>query len=368
MTRPCTLIVLILFTLPLQAGPPVIRSARPAPDLDALFQQTSGWIGADGAYSVAGPESRTLWLFSDTFVGSIEGTRRIDSTLVNNTVGVQEGIGGPIRFFIRKDSSGEPAALLTPADGIGWFWMQAGVQVGNRLWLFLTQVERQTDDVFGFRLIGQWLAVVSNPDAPPLEWQVRQIQLPNTLFLSQRTLSWGAALLKSGDDLYIYGTDEQRQAGAVPNRQLIVARVPGSSVGDLTTWRYFSQGKWVSDFRLASPLAGLMGTEFSVTPLGDEFLLITTESGLSPRVIARTSSQPAGPWSAPSLVYTSTETSRDKNLFCYAAKAHPTLSTPDEVVISYVVNSFDFSQLTRDATLYWPRFVRVQIESSPPQR
>jgi hypothetical protein len=31
------------------------------------------------------------------------------------------------------------------------------------------------------------------------------------------------------------------------------------------------------------------------------------------------------------------------------------------VVVSYVVNSFDFWQVAREAKLYWPRFVRVTL-------
>ena len=52
---------------------------------------------------------------------------------------------------------------------------------------------------------------------------------------------------------------------------------------------------------------------------------------------------------------------RDKNLFCYAAKAHKSQEIGDEILISYVVNSYDFWQVASDASLYWPRFIRVQV-------
>jgi hypothetical protein len=56
--------------------------------------------------------------------------------------------------------------------------------------------------------------------------------------------------------------------------------------------------------------------------------------------------------------------SRDKRLFCYGAKAHPTLSSGQDLVVTYVVNSFDFWQVAREARLYWPRFVRVRLVPS----
>ena len=56
--------------------------------------------------------------------------------------------------------------------------------------------------------------------------------------------------------------------------------------------------------------------------------------------------------------------SRDKKVFCYGAKAHPALSSGEDWVVSYVVNSFDFWQVAREARLYWPRFVRLTLVSS----
>ena len=56
--------------------------------------------------------------------------------------------------------------------------------------------------------------------------------------------------------------------------------------------------------------------------------------------------------------------SRDGKVFCYGAKAHAGLSSGQDLVVSYVVNSFDFWQVAREAKLYWPRFVRVTLERS----
>jgi hypothetical protein len=334
----------------------------PAPDLDALFASASGWIGADGAYSVSLSPKTTLWLFSDTWVGKIRDGRRTDATIVNNTVGVQDRMGGRVTYSIRRGADGKPVALFVPADGRGWFWLQAGVADRGRLLLFLNQVEK-TDDksVFGFRFIGLWLGAVANTDKPPELWRVEQVKMPHAVFSTDRILAWGAAVLRVGDDLYIYGTDEQR-GGGNPNRKMVLARVPASSVGTFAAWRYFRDGSWVEDFRNPSPLAGDIASEYSVTPFGKRYLLVYTERGLSPRILGRTADCPCGPWSEPVLLYQCAEMSRDKKLFCYGAKAHPVLSSGKDVIVSYVVNSFDFWQVAREASLYWPRFVRVTLD------
>jgi hypothetical protein len=346
------------------AEPPVVKSAAPAPDLDALFERADGWIGADGVHSVALSPKKTLWLFSDTWVGKVRDGRRTDATIVNNSVGVQEGSDGRLSYTVARGADGKPAALLVPADGRGWFWLQAGAADRGRLSLFLNQVEK-TDDksVFGFRYIGLWLATVPNADKPPESWRVEQVKMPNAVFSRDRTLAWGAAVLRVGDDLYVYGIDERRGKGAL-DRQMVVARVPAASVGTFADWRYFRDGAWVEDFQSASRLAADIPTEYSVTPFEKRYLAVYTERGLSPQIVGRTADHPWGPWSAPFLLYECPEMSRDKKVFCYAAKAHPALSSGRGLVVSYVVNSFDFGQVAREAKLYWPRFVRVTFVPS----
>jgi hypothetical protein len=45
---------------------------------------------------------------------------------------------------------------------------------------------------------------------PPESWRVEQVKMPNAVFTKDRMLAWGAAVLRVGDDLYVYGTEERR--------------------------------------------------------------------------------------------------------------------------------------------------------------
>jgi hypothetical protein len=184
--------------------------------------------------------------------------------------------------------------------------------------------------------------------------------MPNAVFSREHALAWGAAVLRVGDNLYVYGTDERRGRGFL-NRQMVVARVPAVSIADFGTWRYFRDGIWVEDFRTPSHLAKDIASEYSVTAFGKRYLAVYTEQGLSPKIMGRMADHPWGPWSAPTVLYECPEMKRDKNVFCYAAKAHPSLSSDQDLVVSYVVNSFDFWQVAREANLYWPRFVRIRL-------
>jgi hypothetical protein len=77
--------------------------------------------------------------------------------------------------------------------------------------------------------------------------------------------------------------------------------------------------------------------------------------------MGRLADNPWGPWSESTVLYECPEMSRDKKVFCYGAKAHPCLSSGQELLVSYFVNSFDFWQVAREAKLYWPRFIRVTL-------
>jgi hypothetical protein len=338
----------------------------PMPQMNARFQREEDWIGADGVYSVALSQERTLWLFSDTSVGSVRNGKRVNATIVNNSVAVQDGLGegAKLRFFIRRTDDKKPVALIAPADKRGWFWLQAGARLNGRLYLFLSQVEKtQHPGVFGFRQIGQWLGIVTNFQDEPTSWRVEQRKLPFTLFSPQRSVSFGAAVVSNGEYLYVFGTDEDKPHGQ--DRYLIVARVPVATVADFTSWRFYREGRWDSDSRSATRLVGGMASECSVSYLSRFkcYVLVYTDHGLSPRILARTATTPWGPWSEATTLYRCPEMDGDKRVFCYAAKAHLSQSTCDELVVSYVTNSFDFWHVAANAKLYWPRFIRVKLQS-----
>ena len=94
----------------LAAEPLTVARVEPAAEMNALFTRTNGWIGGDGAYSVTLSPERTVWLFSDTWLGRVEHGRRTNAVLVNNSVGVQTGRGTDARmeFFHGHDNLVEP--------------------------------------------------------------------------------------------------------------------------------------------------------------------------------------------------------------------------------------------------------------------
>jgi hypothetical protein len=350
---------------PAKSSIPSLVKAAPAPEWDEKFAGKEGWIGGDGAYSVVLGPKRVLWLFGDSILGSVKDGKRTGAVMVNNTVAVQVGRGkdAVIRFVAGKTKEEKPAAIFIPEDGKGWFWVQAGVRVGDRLFLFLPQIEKTKDGgAFGFKQIGQWLAVVENPDDDPEKWRVKQKKLPFTDFKMDRERSWGSALLADGDFMYVYGFDEER-GKAAGKRKLTVARVPAEKLDDFEAWRFRTADGWSDKPADSAPLADGLATEFSVSsaPGGKGYVAVYTENGLGDRIVGRFATAPEGPWSDAVLLYKCAEMAKDKGVFSYAAKAHSWAAADDELVISYCVNTWEFAHLFRDDEVYRPKFVRVKL-------
>lgn len=350
------------------AEPPLLQviKARIAPEWNARFATSEGWIGGDGVYSTVLHADRVLFLFGDTLIGAVRDGRRAGAKMINNTVGLLpiKSDQASIRFVTGRTDSGEPAAVFRPADGQGWFWPQGTVQVEGRLFVFLAQIEKTSDDgVFGFKQIGQVLAVIQNPSADPAKWSIEQRRVPFAEFEGMHERVWGSAVLADDDYVYIYGVDELGKK--LGSKQLIVARAPLDKLSDFAAWRFGTSDGW-SEKPAAESLAPGLANEFSVSRLpGGGYLLVYTENGLSDRILGRVAAAPAGPWSEPTLLYRCPEMADDKGVFCYAAKAHPWATEAKEHLLSYCTNTWDFGRLFEDNAVYRPKFVRVRLAVGP---
>lgn len=342
---------------------PAVLQAKPAPEWEAKFAGSNGWIGGDGVYSAALDSRRVLWLFGDTLLGEVKDGGRRGAAMVNNTIAIQNSkeADAAIRFLHGPSSDGKATAFFTPADGKGWFWPQGAICAEARLFVFLAQIDKtKNPGVFGFRQIGQWLAVVENPNEEAKAWRVKQHKLPFASFEKDHSRSWGSAVLQAEGQLYIYGFEERGKG--LGTRRLILARVPADKPEDFTAWRFRTAAGWSKQAADSVSLAAGMAPEFSVNrlPGRKDYAIVYTENGLGDRILARFAAAPEGPWSTPRLLYKCPEMAKDKGVFSYAGKAHPWASSADELLVSYCVNTWEFARLFRDEKVYRPKFVRVQ--------
>lgn len=268
-------------------------------------------VPADAAYSVDLGD-RVLWLFGDTFSAD-------RSTMVRNSVAIQRG--KEFQHFDRE--------FFRPPDGRGWIWPWAGFVAAGKLHLFLNQfVEAGRTDLWNFQYVRTWLAVVANYGDPAQNWRLEWSPVPHG--------AWGVAAVVVDDIAYIFGTR---------GLSWRVARVPAGRVADFKEW---TVGE--ADLFPGAP-------EGSVSFRREQFVAIYSDGGLSADIVMRTAPAPAGPWSPARVIHRCPE--GKQGLMCYAGKEHPELAQPDELVITYAVNSEDFAKVAREAWIYRPRLVRI---------
>lgn len=332
-----------------------------APEWNDLFQKTNGWLGADVAYSISLATNKTVWLFGDTFVGQTAGGKRVHCRMIHSSIAIQQ-LGEAPKFFYPTDKKHNPESFMKSPATKTDFWLSDGARTGRGLYYFMQQVAWTGGGVWGFRCIGTWLAFVENPDAPPAHWKITTKKLPFTTLADGEDAAWGAETLQNGGYIYIYGyANFQNSPG---QKKLILARAPENEVGDFNALEYFSNGNWTKDYRSLAPVFSGAPPEGSVSwqPFLKKFVFVYTD-GIWGTIVMRTADAPEGPWSLPIKLYQCPEMGISKNVFCYAAKAHPELSAANELLISYASNSQAESEVFSDTRLYWPRFIRVTFES-----
>ena len=346
--------------------------AVPAPEWGALFDRRSGWTGADGIYSIPlsgderpGSDTTTFFTFSDTFIGQVNAAdqRLAGSTLVNNTMALLAGRQpdpANIDFYWQTTAGGAPRAQVVPSGpGRRWFWPNDGIVVNGTLYLFSLRMKKGTDPIFNFAVDGVSLLASAADSVPPFS-RYRQADAP--LYLpkngSMGDTTYGLAVMPNTPAagapapdgfVYVYGVRNDF------SKKLLVARVRPGAIANFAAYRFWTGSAWSPSITAAVPVTSRVSSEFSVSPLPDgRYILVFQLDTLSDKVAVRYGDSPVGPWSDYTVVWEAPEDDISPNTYTYNAKAHPHLSTPDRLLISYNVNTFDFLEHFRNADIYRP--------------
>ena len=148
------------------------------------------------------------------------------------------------------------------------------------------------------------------------------------------------------------------------DKSLLVARVLPKHLEHFDKWRYWDGATWNGDLSKIAGVTDKVSNELSVSPLPDgRYALVFQVGTIGTTIGMRIGSSPVGPFGPIIKLWDTTEALVQQNFFAYNAKAHPSLSGPGELLISYNVNSFDFlNDIKRHPNLYRPRFIKVKLQ------
>lgn len=164
------------------------------------------------------------------------------------------------------------------------------------------------------------------------------------------TISWGVQLLRVGPWIYIYGDE-----GAYLNKYVHLARVHAGDV--LGPWQFYTGTGWSADPASSARLLGEVGASYSVTPVDGHFVLATTDPFLDPQIYLYTAPSPEGPFTGQQEIYDPPKAGG--NIYTYNVAAHPELTGPGQLVLSYNVNSFSLADLYANINNNRARFILV---------
>jgi len=362
----------------------LIFSARPAPKWTALMERNSGWFGADGIFSIPldGKEKRgdedkkTLFIFSDTYIGEvINNVPQKGNVMVNNTVAWLRGLEADpskMKFEYKVGQDRKPTSFFIPSNTNAkegeYFWLGDGFinqELNSNLYIFAYHVHKTGPNVFDFEQTEIALLKIKDPEKRGLyEYEQMATDLGfvhpehgRIYFGSGIFVNTKNANAPSPDGyVYIYGIAEGKKS-------LIAARSLPKDFENIAKWRFWDGNLWSKNKEDISPITDGLSNELSVTPTNDgRYLLTFTVLGISDKIGIQVGSSPIGPFGTINEVYTCPEY-REKGLYPYNAKAHYHLSPPGKLLISYNTITLDFwKDIQKDASIYHPRFILVDYE------
>jgi hypothetical protein len=384
--------------------PPVPVAGQPDPAaLDGEWiaysdhSTCADWAGGDGVSAIRLNSSQLAWFFSDTFIGPAGPTIGFShlSGFAHNAVVVQTTTGRGSTFVTMTGGGactgpggpGNAAPVVGPPSAVPGgasdrYWDEDGIEINGTVVKFYNHYLARR---FPFVPAGTVIATfpASQLSSAGRGYQYGAVARPDLVPLPSyippsggSPILWGAALLRAGNTVYIYGT--QSPNVQVPGLRLYLARVPVSQLTSFDAWRFYTgAGAWAAGQHNAEPVQqpghGLsVSSGFSVIQVGRRYWLIQA-SPLpgDPDINAYPASTPWGPFDPAKgrLLYRDPTIglhAADDYRIMYEARAEPALSTRDTLVISYNVNSeavttgcLPMADFTNTVTV--PRFVAVPL-------
>jgi hypothetical protein len=341
-------------------GPaPVVASVTPDVPLDQAWRQygdsggQGSWAGADGTYSTPVPGGHDAWLFNDTFLGPVNADESLPPAagFIHNSAVLTTPRATRIGTFITGGTRQDPQALVAPPSTAGgtassWYWNTDGITDQGHLYVF----EQENGPIdspppFNFGQTGMAIAKFSLPGM-----HLESV----TPTYGGTDVSWGVQLLREGPWIYIYGV---QSGSGLAGKEVHLARARTGHL--LGPWQFSTGSGWSSDPAASAPLLGGVGSSYGVTRVDGQYVLATTGSFLDPQIYLYTAPTPAGPFTGGTKIYTPPEASQ--GLYAYNVAAHPELTGPGNLVLSYNVNSFSLADLYANINNNRARFITVSF-------
>lgn len=322
---------------------------------EPIFPIKDGWLGGDGDISVPFGPNKTLWLFSDSFVGKKEQTEREGTTMVANSIAImecKEDGDVDMQYYWKNMYSDDPQPFFQSFTKRYRFWIADAFWVGNDLFVVLPKIgpkpEAHPDDIFNFSFLGFTLARIENPqDMTPENWTIQLHQWP--ILPVDKEWHWSVI---EGNFLFYSLKDDT--GNVFLHRLHLKNLLSPEKDTERENGHFLFQGD--------------PGNSVTYYPELDQWIMVCGPGFLTSQIRLRTASGLTGPWSEEVLVYETPEQTPgtnlyDKDNFCYLGRDHFSFydAQNQTLLITYDWNVANFHKLVNNLEIYIPKMIRVKI-------
>ncbi len=288
----------------------------------------------DGCYSIALTNGKTMWLFGDSYMDDYDaGTKT-----------------APCLFEARN------SALLQPSHN-NWNWaatstlnnarntyLQDAAQPGHFLWPGCGYQQKDTVYVFGLNMknVTGGLGFAKAGDDVWVKIKYPEMKPVSYSYIpGLDSIQFGLGIINDTANgwIYIYG-NKLKGLGAT----LYVARFKPANPA--SGWQFWNGSSWVNNVKQIRPIAEPPSNSNNVTRINNMYVLLSTQFSIQcdngKYIYASVSSNPNGPFSAPKIIYTITDTVQGHYPFFYLPIAHPQFTNSrNELLVTYSINGYE---------------------------
>ncbi|NVO20969.1 MAG: hypothetical protein HXX13_14810 [Bacteroidetes bacterium] len=346
---------LISFILLLTSSQLAFAQSHTDPTFNNLLRKyNGGWIAGDATFSVALDSVKTLWLFGDSFIGTVNPDSSIvaGSHFIRNNAVLQDG--DSTRTLNGGTFSNPSEFFPSPKPDSLWYWPEHGLVENDTLKIFFSEFIITTGTPgFNFKYTGAVIGFFSLPEIVLLG----SSRLP---YYDLNGVCYGNCVMKDNGFNYIYGRKETDTVTHVAYPH--VARVPVGNI--LAPWQFFNGTTWVSDPAATKKIGNVaVSQQYGFFKQDNLYVLITQDIWFSPKIYSFTSVTPSGPLNNKVLLYQTPILY--PTTFTYNAFPHLQFTENNEILISYNTNG-DFWQIFNNVEMYRPLFIRVPLSMIDP--
>lgn len=284
-----------------------------------------------------------------------------------------------VKFYSKgtliSDVSVKATSIMSKNKFSSWFWLQDGVVIDNYLYFLPLLVVPDITKPEGLQFSVKGVSLIKTPIENEKLVFSKHTQKDTSLFVEKNGVQWlfGCAVMANTEQagainpdgyIYIYG-----YTTTYLHRELRVARVRPEEFEYISNWKYFSENGWVSELTEAKSILDNISCEMSVSPITSgsnkgKYLAVFQYNVNSSYIAYSIGDTPTGPFSKPRKVYKCPDQEiLGGTSYTYNAKAHPHLSSSDNVLVSYNVNTYEMDHNESNCDVYRPRFIRLKDTS-----